>query len=351
VLDRSMADVSFLAGMLVDKLAYHLPLYRQHQMLADSGVKISRSTLTQLAHRCILLLIPIFDAQWRSVLISKILALDETPTKAGRGKKGQMHLGYYWPMYGDRDEVVFIYRNSRSGEHLKDLLGEFKGVLLTDGYEAYSSYARRVADITHALCWAHTRRGFERALNVEPQLAQHALETIARLYDHEKTIREKEWTGNKKLDYRARYSLPVVHEFFAWCDAQSLNPDLFPKNPLAKAIAYAREREAGLKIFLGDPEVPLDTNHLERALRPIPMGRKNWLFNWTEIGAEYVGVIQSLIVTCRLHEINPYTYLVDVLQRVSQHPASKVEELTPRIWKEKFAHQPLRSDADKSRTS
>jgi hypothetical protein len=109
-------------------------------------------------------------------------------------------------------------------------------------------------------------------------------------------------------------------------------------------MAYARERRAGLEVFLDDPDVPADTNHLERALRVIPMGRKNWNFCWTEIGAEYVGVIQSLVVTCRLHDIDPYDYLVDVLQRISEHPASKVEQLTPRLWKQYCADNPLRSD-------
>jgi hypothetical protein len=97
-------------------------------------------------------------------------------------------------------------------------------------------------------------------------------------------------------------------------------------------------------VYLNDPDVPIDTNHLERALRVIPMGRKNWMFTWTELGAKHVGIVQSLLVTCRLHDINPYDYFVDVLQRVGQHPASNVEQLTPRRWKELFAHQPLRSD-------
>ena len=101
-----------------------------------------------------------------------------------------------------------------------------------------------------------------------------------------------------------------------------------------------------LKVYLSDPDVPIDTNHLERALRPIPMGRKNWLFCWTELGAQQVGIIQSLLVTCKLHGVNPHIYLVDVLQRISQHPASRVIELTPRVWKEKFADSPLRSDLD-----
>ena len=119
-----------------------------------------------------------------------------------------------------------------------------------------------------------------------------------------------------------------------------------PSNPLTKALAYARARKAGLQVFLADPGVPMDTNHLERALRPIPMGKKNWMFCWTEVGAQHAGIVQSLIATCRLHDIDPYTYLVDVLQRVGQHPAARVAELTPRLCKQHFAANPLHSDLD-----
>lgn len=107
---------------------------------------------------------------------------------------------------------------------------------------------------------------------------------------------------------------------------------------------YLDERREALQVFLDEPDVPLDTNHLERALRPIPMGRRAWLFCWTELGAEHVGIIQSLISTCKLHNINPYTYLVDVLQRVGEHPAKDVIQLTPREWKTRFADNPLRSE-------
>jgi hypothetical protein len=118
-----------------------------------------------------------------------------------------------------------------------------------------------------------------------------------------------------------------------------------PSNPFIQALNYVRERRLGLEIFLADPDVPIDTNHLERALRVVPMGRKNWNFCWTELGAKHVGIIQSLIVTCRLQGIDPYSYLVDVLQGVSEHPvsehpASRVTELTPRLWKEQFAANP-----------
>jgi len=121
---------------------------------------------------------------------------------------------------------------------------------------------------------------------------------------------------------------------------------LTPTHPLTEALEYVHKRRVGLEVFLSDPDVPIDTNHLERALRAIPMGRKNWNFCWTEMGAKHVGIIQSLIVTCRLHEINPYEYLIDVLQRISQHPAARVAELTPRLWKQLFASNPMRSDLD-----
>ncbi len=147
-----------------------------------------------------------------------------------------------------------------------------------------------------------------------------------------------------KLKYRVIHSKPVVEAFFNGCHEQRQRIDLVKSNPLSKALAYTMNRVDALSVFLGDPDVSLDTNHLERALRVIAMGRKNWIFCWTELGAEQVGIIQSLLVTCKLQGINFYDYLVDVLQRVSEHPDSRVIELTPRIWKDAFAHNPMRSD-------
>ena len=128
-----------------------------------------------------------------------------------------------------------------------------------------------------------------------------------------------------------------------WCAQQLQRQDLTPKHVLRKALNYVLAREIELRVFLEDPQVPMDTNHLEREIRPITLGRKNWLFCWTKLGAEYVGLTQSLISTCKLHDINPNTYLTDVLQRISIHPASQVADLTPRLWKEKFSENPLRS--------
>lgn len=347
VLDKSFADVSFLVGMLLNKFLYHLPLYRQHQCLGNNGIKVARSTLTNLVKRSIDLLTPIYQAQLQQLLLSRILAMDETPIKAGRKKKGKMNLAYFWPIYGEQDEVCFTFSKSRGMQHILDQLGDFGGTLVTDGYGAYEKFKKQNQALTHAQCWVHCRRGFDEAKESEPESVAVALAYIGQLYEHEAYLRDKSISGQEKLDYRTKNSLPVVDAFFSWCYEQRQRIDLVKSNPLSKALAYAMNRQQQLKVFLSDPDVPLDTNHLERALRVIPMGRRNWLFSWTEIGAEQVGIIQSLIVTCKLHNVNPYDYLVDVLQRVGTHPASRVEELTPRLWKEYFADNPMRSDLGK----
>ena len=344
VIEGSRADVSFIAGLLVDKFAYHLPFYRQHQRLADSGVTVSRPWLTQIGQQGIALLEPIYEAQFKSIRTSRVKAMDETPIKAGHAGPGKLKAAYFWPVYGELDEVCFPFFESRRIEHVEQALGLTpveRGVLLTDGYTAYEHYTKKTG-LTHAQCWAHTRRKLFEAQDVEPTAAR-GLDFIGGLYAVEERIRTQKLSAARKLDYRLMHAKPIVEQFFAWINQQFEAQGLLPSNPLTKALAYARHRRFGLEVYLTDPDVPIDTNHLERALRAIPMGRKNWMFCWTELGAKHVGIMQSLIVTCRLHQIDPYDYLVDVLQRVGQHPASRVEELTPRLWKQFFASDSLRS--------
>ena len=349
VFDRSVGDVSFLAGMLVDKFVYHLPLYRQHQRLGGGGITLSRATLTNLVRRSIELLEPIADAQLDNALLSRVLAMDETPIKAGtsKSKKGRMHQGYYWPVYGDQDEVCFIYTDSRAHRHVGRILNDkFSGTIVSDGYSAYASFAQHNDAVTSAQCWTHTRRYFIDAQESEPQAAGEALDLIGALYSHEAIIKERQLGADEALQYRIERSKPVVEYIYAWVRAQRQREDLLPKDPFSKALVYLSNREVELSVFLTDGDVPIDTNHLERLIRPIPMGRRNWLFCWTELGAKQVGIIQSLISTCKLHGINPYTYLVDVLQRVQIHPNSDIAQLTPRLWKQHFADDPMRSDIE-----
>ena len=190
---------------------------------------------------------------------------------------------------------------------------------------------------------AHARREIFEAESADPEGVREGLRRIGALYDIEDEIRERALTAEAKRLHRLTHSKPHVEAFFDWVDRKLEAHGLRPKTPFINALHYARERRAGLEVFLTDPDVALDTNHLERALRVIPMGRKNWNFCWTELGAKHVGIVQSLIVTSRLHDIDVYTYLVDVLQRVAEHPASRVAELTPRLWKRHFAANPLRS--------
>lgn len=349
VIEGSRADVSFIAGVLLDKFAWHLPLYRQHQRLLEAGFSLSRQWLTQLVGQAAQLLEPVYDAQFDSIRASRVKAMDETPIKAGRAGPGKLKASYFWPVYGEHDEVCFPHFESRRHEHVQQALGLNKvpgAVLISDGYEAYARYAQKTheAPLTHAQCWVHCRRGFFEALGAEPEAAAQALQLIGALYEIEEQIRRAGLAGEAKRMHRLLYSKPLVEQFFDWVRRQFERQGLLPSNPLTKALAYARERRTGLEVFLGDPDVPMDTNHLERALRTIPMGRRNWLFCWTEVGARHAGIVQSLITTCRLHGVDPYTYLVDVLQRVGQHPATRAAELTPRLWKQHFADSPLRSD-------
>ncbi len=354
VLEKSCADVSFLAGLVIDKMVYHLPLYRQHQRLKAAGVHLARSTLTNMVHRTAELLEPVYAAQVRSILGSKVLAMDETPIKAGRRKqpspkRGQMKTGYFWPLYGDREEIAFPFATTRGSAVVREALKDFGGILLTDGYEVYERYVAKVNRIVHAQCWAHTRRHFEKAEASDPKRAGKVLDMIAELYTKDEAMKARGLTAQDALAYRAEHSRPVVGRIFEWLRSTLENEVLLPSSPFTKAAHYALAREASLQVFLEYPDVPMDTNHLERAIRPIAIGRKNWMFCWTEIGAEYIGIIQSLLSTCRVQGIDPYTYLVDVLQRIDTHPARDVELLTPRIWKKEFGGSPLRSDLDRAR--
>ena len=346
VLEGSRADVSLLVGLLLDKFAWHLPLYRQHQRLADAGITVSRAWLTQLAAQAAALLVPIYEAQLASIRASRVKAMDETPIKAGRAGPGKMKGCYFWPVYGELHEICFPFFDSRAHSNVEKVLGlepAEGSVLLSDGYGAYETYASKTG-LTHAQCWTHCRREFINAEAAEPELAAKAIAFIGALYAVEAKIRDDKLKSEAKREYRLDHARPIVAAFFTWVKERLDAQGLLPTNPLTKALIYAHKRRAALEVFLADPDVPIDTNHLERALRPIPIGRKNWMFSWTELGAQHVGVVQSLIATCRLHEVDPYDYLVDVLQRVGQHPAADVAQLTPRLWKEHFGKAPLRSD-------
>lgn len=323
-------------GLIIDKFLYHLPLNRQHQRLTASGVYLNRMTLTNLVHRSAQLLEPVYVALQSSILQSSVIAMDETPVKAGRDKaKRQMKKGYFWAIYGEKEELAFLFSPSRSGKVVSEVLGSFEGTLLTDAYKVYEAHAKLHEEVTRAQCWAHARRKFFDAEKYESELSGSALERIRLLYNVEKEH------GSKGRDKHAR---PIVDEFFDWLEKTAFEHTLLPSNPFLKATSYALKNEKALRVFLDNPKVQLDTNHVERDNRLNAVGRKNYMFHWTEVGAKYAAILYSLIATCRHHKIDPYTYLVDVLQRVQTHPMKDIHLLTPTEWKEKFQDNPLSSD-------
>lgn len=347
VIPGSSADVSFLAGLIVDKFHHHLPLYRQHERLLQSYVYLSRGTLSRLVHRAIELLEPVYTALMSSTLQSPILGIDESPTpaifKKGDGKqKGKMKDGFFWAFYGSQDEIFFLYSPSRARKVLDEVLRGYSGTLLTDGYIAYESFANGNPGILHAQCWSHSRRNFVYADNVAKKQCDDVLLIIQQLYAVEQ---EAELGSDELRHLRNKKSRPMVDALFTYLHKQVAESIFLPTNPFLKAAQYMIDRRKELEVFLDRPDVPLDTNHVERAIRPTTVGRKNWLFNFTETGARYSAIAYSLIQSCLLAGVNPTVYLTDILQRIDTHPALDVHLLTPRMWAQNFADKPLTSAA------
>jgi len=345
VFEKSYLDVSVIANLLVDKFLYHFPLHRQHQRIERAGIKISRAVLTNTVHKSADLLNLVYKAHLRSIISSQVVAMDEVPVRAGVNKnKNQMNKGYFWPIFGDKQEVAFPFDSSRQHKVVFEVLGkDFKGTLISDGYEAYANYTKGLESVEHAGCYSHTRRKFLEAESDEPELVHIALSFIRELYLIEKEIKGKE--SKQRQEIRGYKSKQIVDDFFNWLKKISAEKALLPTSLFSKAVSYALKREKTLRVFLSNPEVPIDTNYIEREIRSVVLGRKNWLFCTTEVGAQVAGIIYSLVATCKLHDINPYVYFVDILQRVSSHPVSRIDELIPRNWKHKFKDDLLVSEA------
>ncbi len=250
VLEGSRADVSLQAGILVDKYAWHLPLYRQHQRMQAGGITVSRPWLTQLAQQTIGLLTPIYEAQFASIRQGRVIAMDETPIKAGRSGHGKMHTGYFWPLYGEQDEVCFPFHSSRAAVHVRSALGlapKAGTVLLTDGYAAYERYTQATG-VTHALCWAHARRALFEAQDAEPEAVADVLALLQGLYTIEEQIREQKLEGEAKQLHRLTHSKPIVERFFDYVRQHLDRHGLAPATPFIKALHCGISSDGDLSI-------------------------------------------------------------------------------------------------------
>lgn len=345
VIERSFADVSFLAGMAVEKTVYHVPIHRQHEKLKASGIQVSRSTLTGLYHKTAELLEPIYFALLSSLLCSSVIFVDQTNTKAQRAK-GKMVPASYWGLMNLAGEVAFVFSGNRSGKFIETLLEDFSGTVISDGELDYARFVATKQYVRHAFCWIHVRRYFLKAEKEDPAVVNHILYLLRRIYRIERRIKDAPPDFRERV--RRRWSKALVDRFFGFIKQVACTKALLPSQNLMKAISYTMTREQGLRVFLDDQSVAPDTNALERMFRPHAVGRKNWLFHMTQRGARYTGIFYSLVQSCRLNDVDPYQYLIDVLQRIDSHPVREVHLLTPANWKQHFQANPLRSDLQRN---
>lgn len=337
VFERVMVDRTFLSWVFVAKFCWHLPLFRIEQMLKAQGIQLSRDTLINYVIRAAELLLPLYKALMEVVLESERLFADETPVTVGKivfGAK-KYERAYFWPLLADK-EILFFYSPTRAAKNLQNFLGDYKGYVQCDGYRAYEKVARANPELVLVGCWAHARRKFIDAEKSDPERVGKALKFIRLLYRVERSARERNLSPPQLLYQRRRWSAKILKAFKEYLQQLLAEPDVLPKSLLCKACSYALTRWSQLTEYTSNPILAIDSNAIERQIRPVALGRKNWLFCASEVGAEAVAVFYSLIATCKLNEVDPWLYLADVLLRISDPQCSNPRDLLPQQWKKLY---------------
>ncbi|OIQ88537.1 transposase IS66 family protein [mine drainage metagenome] len=327
VIDKGLPAPGLLAQVVVAKHDDHLPLYRQEEIYRRSGAHIPRSSLAQWVGICGVRLQPLATALKQHLLEQPVLHADETPVAELAPGHGKTHRAYVW-VYGAGDTVVYDYCGSRGGEHARAFLGGWSGTLVVDDFSGYKALFA-AGSIREAGCWAHARRKFFEAHKLtQSALAAEALERIGELYRIEQDIREMD--PDERQRRRRQDSQPRLQALHAWMLEH--RPQLAKADATARAIDYTLGRWAALGVFATDAAVPIDNNAAERAVRPLALGRKNWLFVGSRQAGERAAVLMSLIESAKLCGHDPWAYLRDVLTRLPTWPNSRLQELLPHRW-------------------
>jgi transposase len=327
-IERGLPGTGLLAHVVTSKFADHLPLYRQEGIFTRNGVELSRSTMCDWMAACAGLLEPIVGAMARRVLSSKAIGTDDTPVPvqdhAGKGTK----TGRLWAYLGDRDNpfVVYDYTPDRSHDGPERFLEGYRsGYLQSDAYAGYDGlHARGLIEVG---CWAHARRKFHEARTSDPERSHAAIAWIGRLYAVEREARDEGWDDARLMAARAERSGPLLESFRSWLEGEAKKA--LPKSPVGEAIAYARSNWVALSRYLEAPYLSIDNNAVENAIRPIALGRRNWLHLGSDRGGRTAATLLSLVQSCKNLGNEPFAYLRDVLDRVSTHPASRIDDLLP----------------------
>lgn len=316
------------AHVVVSKCLDSLPFYRLSKGFERVGVPLSRSSICDMFHRSASLLAPIYDRIIELLPREQYVNADETRIQVQEEEKTRE--AWMWTFIGG-PYVAYAFSPSRSGETPTRILGDSKGVLQVDQYSGYNQVTtpdkRRRAG-----CIAHARRKFYEARAKAPDLADHVLERILDLYIVEYDAADEGILGTEKhLEMRRVRSRPILESLKKRLDEEK--PNHLPKGPAGKAIGYFTGNYDSLKLFLEDPNIPLDNNISERQLRLIALGRKNYLFVGHDVAGQNLAVLQTFVATCVANNVNPQEYLADVLIRIQTHPQSKIDELLPHNWK------------------
>ena len=331
IIDKGVPTAGLLAQVLVAKYQDHLPLYRQEGIFGRAGLAIPQSTLAQWVGQSGVHLQPLVDALKADLLAHPVLHADETPVAMLDPGAGKTHRAYLWSYsvgaFDPIKAVVYDFADSRAGRHAQAFLGDWRGTLICDDYAGYKTLIAQ--GVTEAGCMAHARRKFfDLAAQGQSQIASEALEAIGQLYGIEREALELDIDARQRL--REAKARPVLEHLHAWLLAR--RTQVPNGSGIARAIDYSLKRWAALTHYIDDGRVPIDNNWIENQIRPIALGRKNWLFAGSLRAGQRAAAIMSLIQSARLNGHEPFAYLKDVLERLPTQPYSKIGELLPHRW-------------------
>lgn len=327
-LPKALCGDGLLARVLVDKFVDHIPLNRQAERMAREGETFSTATLSSWTLSASLLLAPVVRAISTRLMSAAALLLDNTGLPVQDGTDGALRKGRLW-VFTDQQEAVYTFTDTKEGLHPKDFLAKYTGRLILADLGSEFNAVVREKNLTRGGCWSHLRTYFFRARLYFPVEARLALGTIRDLFAIEASLANA--PPERVLEVRQRDSKPLVGGLFAWIEG--LKPMNRPTSLLGEAIQYALNNRREFEQFLLHPDLPLHNNLSELLLRQGVVGRKNWLFAGSEGGARAAATLYSLVGSCMLQGIDPWLYLRDVLGRLPDHAANRVNELTPMRWR------------------
>jgi transposase len=332
VIDKGIPGASLLAMILTAKYIDHLPLYRQKQIFARENIQIASSTIEGWTKQALEKLEPLYEKLVFDTKVQGYLQVDETPIKVlDSDKKGAAHQGYYWVYHAPLERtVLFDYSPTRGGIAAVPMLGNFKGYLQTDGYGVYEKYGKK-KEVTHLACWAHARREFEKALDNDKARAEKALLMIQKLYAIERKAKQENLSTEQTKQLRLAESLPIINELGKWIFEEIKST--LPKSQIGKAMAYTYARWDALSAYMYDGNLLIDNNLVENAIRPVALGRKNYLFAGSHEAAGRAAMVYSFFAICKKHEVNPFQWLKHTLENIMSINHKNLKDLYPQNFK------------------